>query len=118
MVSNIFTTRASRFTAACENTSRSTSSPSTMTCAPFDATKSMQSTMGSNSSHSVSKRRPDVAANRTPLSRRRRMSSYVPSGTHSFASSMVPSMSLAMSLSMGTSFVEVRPCEGRRVVAA
>ena len=46
------------------------------------------------------------------------MSSYVPSGTHSFASSMVPSMSLAMSLSMGTSFVEVRPCEGRRVVAA
>ncbi len=40
------TTHFSRFAAAWENTSRSTSVPRAYTCAPFDATKSMPSATG------------------------------------------------------------------------
>ena len=58
----------------------------------------MQSTTGSNSSCSVSKRRPDDATNWIPASRKRITRSYEPSGTHSFPSRNVPSISLAISL--------------------
>ena len=68
-----------------------------MTCAPLEATKSISSATGAKNSCSVSSRLPELAAKRTPRSRRRRMRSNVSGGTCESSSSSVPSMSEATS---------------------